>query len=183
MYQYDKQYTIYKFTDDATVVERKEANTPATIYINGTEVDMVESIKFRGVTITISLSWTCHIDVMVKKAQQHLFFLRKLGKFVDTMCKVPVGLKRGAGEYLSDSGILLEEVEIVTNDPNDVNADGMVGENKWDPIVDEESGSPETILKGDGCVKGLQVCGKEEAAGVHELEILKPMHSIRGIMD
>eukprot|EP00061_Rhincodon_typus_P014957 g42358.t1 len=51
------------------------------IYINGTEVEKVKSIKFLGVTITDDLSWTSHIDVMVKKSQQHLFFLRRLRKF------------------------------------------------------------------------------------------------------
>eukprot|EP00061_Rhincodon_typus_P004167 g21891.t1 len=41
---------------------------------------MVDSIKFPGVTIT-NLSWTTHIDAMIKKTQQPLFFLRRLRKF------------------------------------------------------------------------------------------------------
>eukprot|EP00061_Rhincodon_typus_P017270 g45887.t1 len=39
--------------------------------------------------------------------------------------------------------------------------------------VKDEAESPEKILMGNVCVKGLRVHGKEEAAGAHELEILK----------
>eukprot|EP00061_Rhincodon_typus_P005989 g26152.t1 len=58
---------------------RKKGREHAPIY--GTEVERVESIKFLRVTITDNLSWTSHVDAMVKKAQQHLFFLRWLRKF------------------------------------------------------------------------------------------------------
>eukprot|EP00061_Rhincodon_typus_P010230 g34360.t1 len=54
---------------------------PIPIYINGTEVERVESFKFLRVMITDNLSWTFHIDAMVKKAQECLFFLRRLRKF------------------------------------------------------------------------------------------------------
>eukprot|EP00061_Rhincodon_typus_P001341 g14509.t1 len=42
---------------------------------------MIDSIKFLGVTISNNLSWSTHRDAMVKKAQQHLYFLRRLRKF------------------------------------------------------------------------------------------------------
>eukprot|EP00061_Rhincodon_typus_P001717 g15549.t1 len=58
---------------------KKGEHTP--IYISGTEVVRVKSTKFLGVTITNNLSATCHVDVTVKKAQQHLFFFRQLRKF------------------------------------------------------------------------------------------------------
>eukprot|EP00061_Rhincodon_typus_P007138 g28505.t1 len=61
-------------------IERKEENTPP-LYINGTEVERVESINFLRVTITDDLSWASHVDGTVKKAQQRLFFLRQLRKF------------------------------------------------------------------------------------------------------
>eukprot|EP00061_Rhincodon_typus_P001865 g15993.t1 len=41
----------------------------------------VDSVKFLGVMITDNLSWTSHVDVTVKRAQQHLSFLRRLRKF------------------------------------------------------------------------------------------------------
>eukprot|EP00061_Rhincodon_typus_P005553 g25195.t1 len=49
------------------------------VYIIGAEL---QRVKFQGVTITNNLSWPSHIDAAVKKAQQHLFFLRRLRKFV-----------------------------------------------------------------------------------------------------
>eukprot|EP00061_Rhincodon_typus_P004692 g23199.t1 len=59
----------------------KNGGEHASIYINGTEVERVKGIKFLGVTITNNLSWTSHADVTVKKAQQCLFFHRRLRKF------------------------------------------------------------------------------------------------------
>eukprot|EP00061_Rhincodon_typus_P009670 g33334.t1 len=49
----------------------RKKGEPAPIYVTGTEVEKVESIKFLRVTI----------DATVKKAQQCLFFLRQLRKF------------------------------------------------------------------------------------------------------
>eukprot|EP00061_Rhincodon_typus_P014357 g41321.t1 len=51
------------------------------IHINGTEVERVETVKFLRVMITDNLSWTSHVDATVKKAQQHVFFIRWLRKF------------------------------------------------------------------------------------------------------
>jgi hypothetical protein len=44
-------------------------------------VEKVESFKFLGVHITGKFNWSTHTDSMVKKAQQHLFNLRRLKKF------------------------------------------------------------------------------------------------------
>eukprot|EP00061_Rhincodon_typus_P015015 g42454.t1 len=79
-------HIIYRFAEDTTVAgqiskNEKKGGQHALIYINGTEVKRVESVKFLRVTITDNLSWTSHVDVTVKKAQQHLFFLRQLRKF------------------------------------------------------------------------------------------------------
>eukprot|EP00061_Rhincodon_typus_P005771 g25683.t1 len=68
-------------TKELVIDFRKQGGRHAPIYINGTEVEMVESVKFLGVMTTNNLSWTTHVDVMVKKAQQHLLFLRRLRKF------------------------------------------------------------------------------------------------------
>eukprot|EP00061_Rhincodon_typus_P015383 g43022.t1 len=44
-------------------------------------MERVKSIKFLRVAITYNLPWTSYVDAMVKKAQQHLLFLRWLRKF------------------------------------------------------------------------------------------------------
>eukprot|EP00061_Rhincodon_typus_P018401 g47559.t1 len=53
---------------------RKKGGEHAPIYINRTEVERMKSIKFLRVTITDNLSWTSHVNVTVKKAQQRHFF-------------------------------------------------------------------------------------------------------------
>ncbi len=52
---------------------------PLTI-MNST-VTAVESFRFLGTTISQDLKWDNHIDSIVKKAQQRLYFLRQLRKF------------------------------------------------------------------------------------------------------
>eukprot|EP00061_Rhincodon_typus_P007754 g29760.t1 len=59
---------------------RRKGGEHAPIYINGTEVKRAECVKFLRVTITDNLSWTSHVDAMVKKAQQCVFFLRQVRK-------------------------------------------------------------------------------------------------------
>eukprot|EP00061_Rhincodon_typus_P011052 g35792.t1 len=56
-------------------------NGHALVCINGAEVEMVQSVRFLGVMIANNLSWSIHVDTTVKKAQQHLYFLRRLRKF------------------------------------------------------------------------------------------------------
>eukprot|EP00061_Rhincodon_typus_P010757 g35287.t1 len=68
-------------TKELIVDFRKKGGEHTPIYINGAEVERLEGLKFFGVTITENLSWTSCVDVMVKKAQQCLFFLRQLRKF------------------------------------------------------------------------------------------------------
>ncbi len=43
-------------------------------------VTAVESFRFLGTTISQDLKWDNHVDSIVKKAQQRLFFLRQLKK-------------------------------------------------------------------------------------------------------
>ena len=49
------------------------SNTKKLIYINGA-VERIESFKF----ITNKLSWSKHNKIVVKRARQHLFPLRRL---------------------------------------------------------------------------------------------------------
>eukprot|EP00061_Rhincodon_typus_P014559 g41645.t1 len=65
---------------------RKQGGGHAPIYINGAEVEMVKNVKFLGVTITNNLSWSTHIETMVKKTQQHLFFLKRPRKILQFKC-------------------------------------------------------------------------------------------------
>eukprot|EP00061_Rhincodon_typus_P005269 g24571.t1 len=68
-------------TKELIIDFRKKGREHIPICINRTEVERVKSIKFPRVTITDDLSWTSHVDGTVKKAQQCLFFLRRLRKF------------------------------------------------------------------------------------------------------
>ncbi len=52
---------------------------PLTI-LNSTAT-AVETFRFLGTTISQDLKWDIHIDFIVKKAQQRLYFLRQLRKF------------------------------------------------------------------------------------------------------
>ncbi len=44
-------------------------------------VNALESFRFLGTTISQDLKWNTHIDSIVKKAQQRMYFLRQLKKF------------------------------------------------------------------------------------------------------
>ncbi|KAI4891147.1 hypothetical protein NFI96_023786, partial [Prochilodus magdalenae] len=90
--------TIFKFADDTTILGlitdgdetayrdevsalklQKGGHTP--LYIDGTEVERVSSVRFLGVHLTDDLSWSLHTNKVVRSARQCLFFLRRLRKF------------------------------------------------------------------------------------------------------
>ncbi len=58
-------------------------NPPALppLAIMNSTVTAVESFRFLGTTISQDLKWDNHIDSIVRKAQQRLYFLRQLRKF------------------------------------------------------------------------------------------------------
>uniref|UniRef100_A0A8C1L0F5 Reverse transcriptase domain-containing protein n=1 Tax=Cyprinus carpio TaxID=7962 RepID=A0A8C1L0F5_CYPCA len=58
-------------------------NPPAlpSLTIMNSTVTAVESFRFLGTTISQDLKWDNHIESIVKKAQQRLYFLRQLRKF------------------------------------------------------------------------------------------------------
>ncbi len=58
-------------------------NPPALppLTIMNSTVTAVESFRFLGTTISQELKWDNHIESIVKKAQQRLYFLRQLRKF------------------------------------------------------------------------------------------------------
>ena len=51
---------------------RKRRAEHATIHIEGAVVEQVESFKFLGVHITNKLTWSKHINTVLKRAQQNL---------------------------------------------------------------------------------------------------------------
>ena len=51
------------------------------MYINGAEVEIVETFKFLGTHISNDLSWHHNIEQILSKAQQRLYFLRRLKSF------------------------------------------------------------------------------------------------------
>ncbi|CAM4570023.1 unnamed protein product [Leuciscus chuanchicus] len=59
---------------------RKSPALPPLTIMNST-LEAVESFRFLGSTISQDLKWANHIDSIVKKAQQRLYFLRQLKKF------------------------------------------------------------------------------------------------------
>ncbi|KAK3530554.1 hypothetical protein QTP86_027916 [Hemibagrus guttatus] len=62
------------------VVDYRRTQKPPPLHINGAEVERVNDIKFLHLHITKDLTWTINTTYLVKKAQQRLFFLRKLKK-------------------------------------------------------------------------------------------------------
>lgn len=67
-------------TKDMVVNFRKSSTTHTQLHINGSVVEMVNSVKFLGVHISADLSWNLNTTTIMKKAQQRLHFLRKLKK-------------------------------------------------------------------------------------------------------
>jgi hypothetical protein len=61
---------------------RKQQREHVLIHIDGTAVEKVASFMFLGVHVTDDLKWSSHTDRVVQKAQQRLFNLRRLTKFV-----------------------------------------------------------------------------------------------------
>ncbi|KAI4872019.1 hypothetical protein NFI96_009811 [Prochilodus magdalenae] len=57
---------------------RSQAHPP--VYIRGAAVEQVTSFKFLGTHISSDLTWSLNSSVLVKNAQQRLYFLRSLKK-------------------------------------------------------------------------------------------------------
>ncbi|KAK3564182.1 hypothetical protein QTP86_011022 [Hemibagrus guttatus] len=69
-------------TKELIVDFRKSSSSRhSPIYINGSEVERVSSFKFLGVHISEDLCWHLNTSTLVRKAQQPLYFLRRLKKF------------------------------------------------------------------------------------------------------
>ena len=80
-YQVNNLSTNVSKTKELIVVYRKSMAKQAPISIDVAVVERVESFKFLGVHITYKLSWSKHTKTAMKRAQQHLFHLRRLNRF------------------------------------------------------------------------------------------------------
>ena len=60
---------------------RKRRAEHASLNIDGTVVEWVESFKFLGVHITNDLAWSKHTKTVVRRAQHNLFPLRRMNRF------------------------------------------------------------------------------------------------------
>ncbi|KAK3556092.1 hypothetical protein QTP70_005252 [Hemibagrus guttatus] len=63
---------------DFSTKQQRNYQTPV---INERAVERVDSFRYLGVHITQDLSWSCHINTVVKKALQSLYHLRRLRDF------------------------------------------------------------------------------------------------------
>uniref|UniRef100_A0A3B1IGX3 Reverse transcriptase domain-containing protein n=1 Tax=Astyanax mexicanus TaxID=7994 RepID=A0A3B1IGX3_ASTMX len=68
-------------TKELIVDMRKGRRPHQPLFIRELEVERVSSFKYLGVHISQDLTWTINTTQLVKKAQQRLYFLRRLRKF------------------------------------------------------------------------------------------------------
>ncbi|KAF7696960.1 gastrula zinc finger protein XlCGF28.1-like [Silurus meridionalis] len=59
---------------------RRAQSDHSPLIIDGSSVEIVKSTKFLGVHLADNLNWPLNTSSITKKAQQHLYFLRKLRK-------------------------------------------------------------------------------------------------------
>ena len=60
---------------------RRDKTEISPLVINGSEVEIVNCFKFLGIHISDDLGWAANTDHWVRRAQQQLFFLRRLKYF------------------------------------------------------------------------------------------------------
>ena len=100
--------------------KKTDQEDPCFIYLEGTDLENVESIKYLGVTITSDLRWNTHVSNVCTKANRTLGFLRRNlyscpQEVKEAACK---GLVRPVLDYGSSiwdppSVVLQEELESV----------------------------------------------------------------------
>ncbi|KAK3537408.1 hypothetical protein QTP70_008946 [Hemibagrus guttatus] len=80
---------IVKFADDMTVVgliskndkpAYREESDHSLLFIDESPVEIVKSTKFLGVHLLENITWSLNTSSISKKAQQRLYFLRRLTK-------------------------------------------------------------------------------------------------------
>ncbi|KAK3555906.1 hypothetical protein QTP86_029781 [Hemibagrus guttatus] len=73
---------IIKYASDRIVVGliRDHRVAIPLLFIDGSSVEIVKSTKFLCVHLAENLTWSLNTSSISKKAQQHLYFLRRLRK-------------------------------------------------------------------------------------------------------
>ncbi|KAK3565638.1 hypothetical protein QTP86_012958 [Hemibagrus guttatus] len=59
---------------------RRAQSDHSLLNINGSNVEIVKSTKFLAIHLAEDLTWSLNTSSITKKAQQHLYFLRRLRK-------------------------------------------------------------------------------------------------------
>ncbi|KAI4876241.1 hypothetical protein NFI96_001158 [Prochilodus magdalenae] len=67
-------------TKEMVVDFRRTRRDHSPLHIDGSTVEIVESTKFLGVHLSEDLTWSLNTSTITKKAQQRLYFLRRLRK-------------------------------------------------------------------------------------------------------
>ena len=65
-------------TKEMIIDYHKKKETITSIYINNECIEIVNSFKFLGTTISSDLKWHFNTKLILKKAHQRLYFLRQL---------------------------------------------------------------------------------------------------------
>ncbi|KAI3368098.1 hypothetical protein L3Q82_007800 [Scortum barcoo] len=93
-----------KTKEDIVDYRRSRRTEHAPLLIHGEAVERVNNIKFLGIHITSDLTWSMNTAHLVKKAQQRLFFLRKL-KLCWTLPSAPDKLLQGHNREQSSASV------------------------------------------------------------------------------
>ena len=72
---------MYRKLKKWLLILKKVPSSTEPLIINNEEVEIVNVFKFLGCLISNDLKWTNHIDDILKKAQQRMYFLRQLKSF------------------------------------------------------------------------------------------------------
>ena len=131
--------------------KRTDQEDPCFIYLGGTDLGNVESIKYLGVTITSDLRWNTHVSNVCTKANRTLGFLRRNlyscpQEVKEAAYKGLVGpvLDYGSSVWDSPGVVLQEEFEsvqkraarFVTGNYNYATGSmsGILGQLKWESL-------------------------------------------------
>ena len=60
---------------------RRPSKSPPPILIKDVEVERISTYKYLGSVLDEKLTWTAHVDNIIKRLNSTMFCLRKLGRF------------------------------------------------------------------------------------------------------